>query len=142
MSQLRFRFQEKRRPDDYATWVAEHLSWPLPPDLVIAGPQLTWDWNEDGSDVKKLHEYLDTFRQTEGRVVLMAKKEEHEKLDSAPAWQQEPVYGTGFSVKNFDQEFIKEVSIECLCRPFHQLTIFTVVGECTQPAATTIPSRA
>jgi insulysin len=87
------------------------LSWELPPDLLIAGPQLTWDWAADGSDVKRLHEYLDSFRPTEGRVVLMAKKEEHEKLDANQRWQQEPVYGTGFSVKTFDEGFVKEVSI-------------------------------
>lgn len=109
LSALRFRFSEKKSPDNYATWVSEHLNWPVPPELLIAGPQLTWEWGQDGAEEKKIREYLESFRPTEGRVVLMAKKEEHEKLDAKQEWLTEPVYGTGFSVKRWDEEFIKEV---------------------------------
>jgi len=116
LSSLRFRFQEKKRPDSYATWVSEHLSWPVPPELLIAGPQLTWEWNKDGSDLEKLYEYLSNFRVTEGRVVLMAKKEEHEKVDSDHQWETEPWYGTCYSVKKWDPEFVERVSDQpCAC---------------------------
>lgn len=110
LSALRFRFSEKKRPDDYATWVAEHLSWPIPPELLIAGPQLTWEWGKEGLEEKKIREYLDSFRPTEGRVVLMAKKEELEKLEPVQNWEKEPWYGTGYSVKRWDQEFVKEAN--------------------------------
>src|SRR5712691_5958652 len=35
LSNIGFRFSEKRCPDDYAVWVADKLSWPVPRELVI-----------------------------------------------------------------------------------------------------------
>lgn len=109
LSTLRFRFSEKKRPDDYATWVSEHLTWPIPPELLIAGPQLTWDWGNEGLEEKTIRSYLESFRVNGGRVVLMAKKENHEQVNPGQDWQTEPWYGTGYSVKRWDQEFVEKV---------------------------------
>ena len=112
LSATRFRFAEKRRPDDYATWISEHMAWPMPPELLLAGPALLWDWDND-ADRKmgeaKIAEYLEQFRIQESRVVLMARKDEHLKLNPSIAWGKEPWYGTEYSVQRFDEAFIREV---------------------------------
>jgi insulysin len=107
-----FRFLEKKRPDDYATWIAEHMAWPVPKELLISAPQLTWEWEQNG-EVEKVKEYLDSFRITTGRVVLMAKAEEHAKLASNATWENEPWYGTPYRVEKFDEGFIKKVCTSC-----------------------------
>ncbi|KDQ33027.1 hypothetical protein PLEOSDRAFT_1032530 [Pleurotus ostreatus PC15] len=109
ISRTRFRFAEKRRPDDYAVWVSEHMAWPVPRELILAGPQLTWEWDEgeDGGE-KKMRETLDGLRVTRGRAVLMAKGSEHEKLSPGANWEKEPWYGTEYKVERFDEEFVRE----------------------------------
>ena len=112
LSATQFRFAEKRRPEDYATWISEHMAWPLPPEFLLAGPTQTWDWDNDADrevGEAKIAEYLQQFRIRESRVVLMAKKDEHLKLNSSIAWDQEPWYGTEYSVQRFDDAFIREV---------------------------------
>ncbi|KAH6918433.1 insulin-degrading enzyme [Coprinopsis sp. MPI-PUGE-AT-0042] len=94
LSQLRFRFAEKKKPDSYATTISQHMTWPVPPELYIAGPSLTWDWEDAAAEERKLREYLEAFRLTEGRVILMAKQEEHEKVSPGIEWSHEPWYGT------------------------------------------------
>jgi insulysin len=49
LSNIRFRFSEKRRPDDYAVWMADKLSWPVPRELVIKAPQVVSEWDHDGT---------------------------------------------------------------------------------------------
>ncbi|KAF9495865.1 hypothetical protein BDN71DRAFT_1447054 [Pleurotus eryngii] len=109
ISRTRFRFAEKRRPDDYTVWVSEHMAWPVPRELILAGPQLTWEWDEgeDGGE-KKMRETLDGLRVTRGRAVLMAKGSEHEKLRPGANWEKEPWYGTEYKVERFDEEFVRE----------------------------------
>ena len=114
LSQLRFRFAEKRKPDTYATSISQHMTNPCPPELYIAAPSLTWDWDDPTSEERKLREYLEAFRLTEGRVVLMAKQEEHEKISAGIQWSQEPWYGTLYNVQRWDPDFIKQVS-SCSC---------------------------
>jgi len=112
LSATRFRFAEKRRPDDYAVWISEHMAWPLPPEFLLAGPALTWDWNND-ADRKmgeaKIAEYLQQFRIHESRVVLMAKKDELWTVNPSIEWHTEPWYGTEYSVQRFDETFVREV---------------------------------
>ncbi|RXW22316.1 hypothetical protein EST38_g3526 [Candolleomyces aberdarensis] len=108
LSSLRFRFSEKKRPDDYATWVSEHMTWPIPPELLIAGPQLTWEWGNEGLEEKTIRSYLESFRVNGGRVVLMAKKEDHERVNPGTGWQTEPWYGTQYKVERWGQEFVEK----------------------------------
>ncbi|TFK76345.1 insulin-degrading enzyme [Pluteus cervinus] len=112
MSAIRFQFAEKRRPDDYAIWISEHMNWPLPRELLISGPQVTWEW-DDSEEARiaqrKVKEYLDSFRIDESRVVLMAKAEEHAKLGDGE-WVKEPWYGTEYRVERFDEKFKAEAN--------------------------------
>lgn len=110
ITETHFRFLEKKRPDDYATWISEHMAWPVPRELLICAPHLSWEWENNG-EIEKVKEYLDSFRITNGRVVLMAKAEEHAKLTTDTTWENEPWYGTPYRVERFDREFIKQVSV-------------------------------
>ena len=105
----RFRFAEKRRPDDYAVWVTEHLSWPVPRELVLSAPQLAWEWDEtdpiNGGEAE-MRQVLDSLTVDRGRVVLMAQKDVHERVRGASEWQSEPWYGTQYRVEKLDEDFI------------------------------------
>lgn len=112
LSATRFRFAEKRRPENYATRITEHMAWPLPPEFLLAGPELTWEWDNDAdrqAGEAKIAEYLEKFRIHESRVVLMAKKDEHLRVNPSITWDTEPWYGTQYSVQRFDEAFIEEV---------------------------------
>lgn len=109
LATIRFRFQEKRRPDDYATRIAEHMARPYPKELLLSASQLVWEWDQSTGD-EKIREYLDSFRLQNGRAVLMAKKEDLERLDPNSAWESEPVYGTEYRVERLDEAFIKKAS--------------------------------
>lgn len=110
LSQTRFRFQDKKRPDDYAKWISNVMTWPVPQEFRLSAPVVTWDWdNADGE--RKIREYLESFRIAEGRIVLMAKAEEHAKLDDKTPWMKEPWYGTEYRVQQFDKKFIEQVPI-------------------------------
>jgi insulysin len=112
ISATRFRFQEKGSPDTLAVRITEHMSWPLPPELIISGPQVVREWDcEDGE--KQVREILEGLTVKRGRAVLMARGEEHEKV-SKGEWMKEKWYGTEYRVVQFDEQFIHEAS----CRLF------------------------
>ncbi|KAF8965197.1 Metalloenzyme, LuxS/M16 peptidase-like protein [Flammula alnicola] len=111
LSSIRFRFAEKRRPDDYATWISEHMAWPIPRDLLLTAPRLTWDWDSEGDKQKgeaKVREYLNQLRIGESRAVLMAKKDDHLEVHPDLKWEKEPWYGTNYAVQRFDAQFVVE----------------------------------
>jgi insulysin len=107
----RFRFTEKTRPDDYAVYLAEHMAWPVPEDLIVAAPQLTQPWDSAGEDEKIMRRMLDGLTVHNGRAVLMARGEEHERVNGAKDWKNEPVYGTEYNVVRMDDAFVKEASV-------------------------------
>ncbi|KAJ7112437.1 Metalloenzyme, LuxS/M16 peptidase-like protein [Mycena crocata] len=112
LSATKFRFKEKGRPDSYATWAAEHMTRPVPLELVLSAQALTWDWDGDnqpgGGGEAKVREYLDAFRVENARVTLMAKGEEHKQLTPNAEWKEEPWYGTKYYVEKFDTAFIEQ----------------------------------
>lgn len=111
LSSIRFQFAEKRRPDNYATWITEHMNWPVPPEQLISGPQLTWEWGtgeESRNEEFTIRRYLDSFNISEGRVVLMAKGVEHSKIRPDLYWVKEPWYGTDYNVTRFEKSFIDQ----------------------------------
>ncbi|KAJ7137711.1 insulin-degrading enzyme [Mycena epipterygia] len=112
LSATKFRFKEKGRPDSYATWMAEHLTYPAPLELLLTAPALTWDWDGDeqpgGGGETKMRAYLDTFRAENARVTLMAKGAEHTKLAPNATWQKELWYGTEYYVAKFDDTFVQQ----------------------------------
>jgi insulysin len=109
LSHIRFRFSEKRRPDDYALWVADKLAWPVPRELVIKAPQVVSEWGPNGTAQAVTFRTLEGFNVRNSRTVLMAKKEEYQKLMGSQEWQTEPWYGTQYRVERLDEAFVREV---------------------------------
>jgi len=107
LSEIRFRFSEKRRPDDYAVWVADKLAWPVPRELVIKAPQVVFEWDPDGQAVAE--RTFEGLSARNSRTVLMAKKEEFQRLLGTQQWETEPWYGTQYRVERLDEAFICEV---------------------------------
>ncbi|KAG6860960.1 hypothetical protein C0995_005624 [Termitomyces sp. Mi166 len=121
VSDIKFRFKEKQRLDEYATSVTEFMSWPVPKDLILKAPAVTWDWDSAIGE-EEVRKCLETFRITEGRVVLMATATEHAKIASTDVtWEKEPWYGTSYRVERFDERFIEKAeapnTIPELCLP-------------------------
>lgn len=115
----RFRFSEKRRPEDYAQWIAEHMAWPVPRDRILSGPQMMEPWDEadpvNGGE-REAREIINSLTVDRGRALLMAKKEEFGRVRPNLSWQHEPIYGTPYHVERFDEAFRVEVSL-CFLLP-------------------------
>ncbi|KAJ8483108.1 hypothetical protein ONZ51_g4915 [Trametes cubensis] len=115
ISATRFRFAEKRRPDDYAVWVSEHMSWPVPRELILSAPQLVQEWDENdpvNGGEREMREILDTLVIERSRTVLMAKAEEYERVrgKDSIAWEKEPWYGTSYHVERLSEDFVKKAN--------------------------------
>jgi insulysin len=109
LSNIRFRFSEKRRPDDYAVWVAEKLSWPVPREFVIKAPQVVSEWDHSGNAQAVAFQTIKGLSVRNSRTVLMAKQGEFQRLLGTQQWQTEPWYGTQYRVERLDEDFIREV---------------------------------
>lgn len=107
LSDIRFRFAEKRRPDNYAVWMTDKLSWPVPRELVIKAPQVVSEW--DGTAQSVAFQTLKGLSVENTRTVLMAKQGEFQRLFGTQEWQSEPWYGTKYRVERLDEAFIQEV---------------------------------
>lgn len=110
LSDIRFRFAEKRRPDNYAIWMTDKLSWPVPRELVIKAPQVVSEWDPDGTAQAVAFRTLKGLSIKNGRTILMAKQGEFQRLFGIQEWQSEPWYGTQYRVERLDEAFIQEVS--------------------------------
>ncbi|KIK58340.1 hypothetical protein GYMLUDRAFT_45548 [Collybiopsis luxurians FD-317 M1] len=118
LSDIRFRFIEKKRPDDYVTSIAERQTEPYPPELLLAAPSVSWEWGNEypgarSAGREKLLEYLQGFKLENGRFILMAKGEDLKealKLGEEDAWEKEPIYGTLYRVDKLDEEFLQQTS--------------------------------
>jgi insulysin len=107
LSDIRFRFQEKRRPEDYAVWLSETMSSPYPRSLVLKASQYTWPWEADGQGPIEAARLLDSLRVSESRTVLLGQKGEHVKVAGEQEWNTEPWYGTQYRVDQYDEAFVK-----------------------------------
>ena len=110
----RFRFAEKRRPDDYAVWISEHMAWPVPRELILSAPQLVEEWNASdpiNGGEREMREILDSFTIERSRTVLMAKVDEHERVRGKDhIWEKEPVYGTPYRVERYSAAFVQQAN--------------------------------
>nr|GAT43337.1 insulin-degrading enzyme [Mycena chlorophos]GAT43339.1 insulin-degrading enzyme [Mycena chlorophos] len=108
LSETKFRFREKGRPDSYATSVTEYMARPAPPELTLASPSLHWDWGTDGFGMSKVREYLDAFRPEVSRIILMGKADELNAVLPSAKWEKEPWYETEYHVEKLDAAYIEE----------------------------------
>ncbi|KAG0697015.1 Metalloenzyme, LuxS/M16 peptidase-like protein [Suillus ampliporus] len=109
IARTRFQFAEKQNAESYAVSLSERLGKPVPPESILSEVAVPCDWNsEDGE--REVHEILEGMRVTKGRAVLMAKKEEHERISKNEHWEQEKWYGTGYRVERWDPSFVEQAS--------------------------------
>ncbi|KAG9318652.1 Metalloenzyme, LuxS/M16 peptidase-like protein [Chiua virens] len=107
LSRTHFQFAEKRAAETYAVSIAEKMSWPVPTEKVLSVPVLISEW-EDEAGLQEVRDALKDIQIDRGRVVLMAKKEEHERISGELQWQSERWYGTGYIVERWDNEFLAQ----------------------------------
>ncbi|KAI0690596.1 insulin-degrading enzyme [Cytidiella melzeri] len=109
LSQMRFRFAEKRAPDSYATSIAESMIWPVPRHLIISAPRIIQPWDisdtENGGE-HEMREMLHSCTVDKARALLMAPKAEFDRVGATAEWHQEPWYGTFYRVQRFDEAFV------------------------------------
>lgn len=112
LAALKFRFMEKQRdPENYAAQVSMSLKRPLPRSLIVSGPKLVFDWDE-----QLVRDTLAGLIAEDSRVVLMAK--DHSLVGKTGPWSTEPWYGTEYTVDRLETDIISTVSahpiFECL----------------------------
>ncbi|KAH7889516.1 Metalloenzyme, LuxS/M16 peptidase-like protein [Phlebopus sp. FC_14] len=108
ISKIQFQFAEKRAAEGYAVSIAERISWPVPTEKLLSASVLISDWDGDEGQ-RQIQDALANIRVDTSRVVLMAKKEEHERITGgAKDWQSEKWYGTGYTVEKWSEEFLAD----------------------------------
>jgi insulysin len=101
---LRFRFSEKSTPDSYAKSLTKYLKYTTPRELVLSGPSLIFDRNNE--EVKELLQLL----VVEKCCVTLAARD-HFDMGEDAKWTNEPWYGTEYVIKKLEEEFMSEVGI-------------------------------
>lgn len=109
IARTKFQFATKENAEGYAVSLSERLGKPVPPELVLRGAVIPCEWNsEDGE--QEVREILEDMRITTGRAVLMARKEELERISTNEHWEHEKWYGTGYRVERWDPSFVEQAS--------------------------------
>lgn len=133
ISKTQFQFAEKRAAEGYAVTLAERMFWPVPTDKLLSAPVLVSEW-EDNEGEQQIRKALESLQVDKSRVVLMAKKEEHERIAGEKAWQSEKWYGTGYTVERWDDQFLTEVREEIFSKRlfilFCRLALPTIFQNC------------
>ncbi|KAG1891434.1 Metalloenzyme, LuxS/M16 peptidase-like protein [Suillus subluteus] len=107
IARTKFQFATKENAEGYAVSLSERLGKPIPPELLLRGAVIPCEWNsEDGE--REVREILEDMRITKGRAVLMAKKEELERISKNEHWEHEKWYGTGYRVERWDPSFVEQ----------------------------------
>ncbi|KAL4067799.1 Metalloenzyme, LuxS/M16 peptidase-like protein [Scleroderma citrinum] len=108
ISKTQFQFAEKRAAEGYAVTIAERMSWPVPTEKFLSAPVLVSEWKDDEGE-QQVRKALENIHIDTCRVVLMARKEEHERIaQGEKVWQSEKWYGTGYTVERWDDQFLTE----------------------------------
>lgn len=85
------------------------MFWPVPTDKLLSAPVLVSEWENDEGE-QQIRKALENIQVDTSRVVLMAKKEEHERIAGGEkAWKAEKWYGTGYTVERWDDLFLTKV---------------------------------
>lgn len=107
IARTRFQFATKENAEGYAVSLSERMAKHVPPESLLRGAVVPCEWNsEDGE--REVREMLEDMRITKGRAVLMAKKEELERISKNEHWEHEKWYGTGYRVERWDPSFVEQ----------------------------------
>lgn len=109
ISEIRFRFQEKRQPQDTAVSLSQQLAMPYPRELILKAGTVLLPWDSaDGEGLAAAQRLLASLKVEECRTVLMGKKDDHDKVAGEQEWRTEPIYGTQYRVQRYDEELKRE----------------------------------
>ncbi|EGO21183.1 hypothetical protein SERLADRAFT_363280 [Serpula lacrymans var. lacrymans S7.9] len=109
ITRMLFDFADRVPQDSYAIWISRHLSWPAPPELTLTAPQTTWDWEDPEYEENVIKDLLSGFTLDKARVMLMARKEDHEKSGRVGVqWEKEPWFGAEYCVEKWEKYFIDQ----------------------------------
>lgn len=110
-----FHFVEKRASEAYVVALAGKMHWPVPFEKLLSAPVLVHGWEDAKTQQQVWNDVLaalENMQAETGRVVLMAKKEEHERIAQIPSeWVKEAWYGTEYKIERWDDEFLAKASI-------------------------------
>ncbi|KAG1754340.1 Metalloenzyme, LuxS/M16 peptidase-like protein [Suillus lakei] len=107
LARTRFQFAAKQNAESYAVSLSERLGRPVPPESILRETVVPCEWDsEDGE--REVRDILEDMRITKGRAVLMAKKEELERISKNEQWEHEKWYGTGYRVERWDPSFVEQ----------------------------------
>jgi insulysin len=89
------------------------MVWPVERDALLSSAYLVSGWDESGEGEKEVRDTLNTLTINEGRVVVMARPDELQRVFGAEGkalnWESEPWYGTKYLVERFDEDFVSRV---------------------------------
>ncbi|KZV96205.1 hypothetical protein EXIGLDRAFT_747787 [Exidia glandulosa HHB12029] len=104
LAETRFNFAEKRTSDSYVSALSEQMQRPFPPENVLSGNTLLWDWDEP-----LVRRILAELLPEKGRVIVMAKDYAPLGLeDPSVKWDQEKWYKTTYNLQDMDDAFLME----------------------------------
>lgn len=104
LAETRFNFAEKRSSDSYVSSLSEQMQRPYPPEYVLCGNTLLWDWDEP-----LVRRILADFVPEKGRVIVMGKDYSALGLeDPSVKWENEKWYKTAYNLQQMDEKFLEE----------------------------------
>ncbi|KAN0077101.1 Metalloenzyme, LuxS/M16 peptidase-like protein [Tylopilus felleus] len=107
MARAHFEVEVELEAEAHAIFIAERMSWPVSTEKALSASMLISEW-EDETGLREVRDALKDIQIDKGRVVLMAKREEHERVSGELQWQSEKWYGTGYTVERWDSEFVAQ----------------------------------
>lgn len=104
LAETRFNFAEKRPSEGYVSSLSEQMQRPYPPEYVLCGNALLWDWDEP-----LVRRVLAELVPENGRVIVMGKDYAPLGLeDPSVKWEQEKWYKTTYNIEMMDSRFLAE----------------------------------
>ncbi|KAH8078394.1 LuxS/MPP-like metallohydrolase [Cristinia sonorae] len=104
--EVSFRFKEKSQPHTYAMWLCSQLFERYAPDQVLSGSQLLRRWDE-----QLVRDIIELLTPEKCRVIITAKYHDASIVGEGISWEAEKWYGTEYSVRRLNQEFIDKANL-------------------------------
>lgn len=100
LSEIAFRFLEKRKPMSYVTSLCVQMQHPYPREWLLTAPYKLKEWNPE-----LVREQLTNLTPEQCKITVVS----HEPIDGLQWDQAERWYGTKYHVEPFEETFVKEL---------------------------------
>jgi insulysin len=103
LSEIRYRFKEKRKPEEYVATLSDLLQRPYTRENLLSASMKVWDWDEG-----EIRDTLNMLSVNTGRVMVMAKNLD----DVSPnvPWVKEKWYETEYKLQRLPEEITKKAA--------------------------------